>query len=99
MAKQYRLIVKDVVFEKVRFLAEKRGKSLGKTFNDLIEYGLAVVNLEEKMEKPICAVCGEKASILVLGKGEQLFCLCELHEPLCQKFPAFKPIEKKENTM
>lgn len=97
MARSYRLILSDYTYDRVKLLAEKNGKSMGKMLNELIEWGLAVVKHEqENFKTPICAVCGEKASILVLGKGEQIFALCENHESLCQKFPAFKPINQKQ---
>jgi hypothetical protein len=77
---RYSLILKDTTYVQLVQIAQAQGLSLGKYINESLNKLAA--SPEEKKNKRVCFVCGEKPIIEVHGADSGSIFLCEVHRIL-----------------
>jgi hypothetical protein len=92
---RYQLIVKDVTYIRLAQEALKRGKTLGKLLNEILD---SYVERLEKGEagdvspQAVCIVCGAKAKFIGHGKGQQKLFVCPLHKGLLKDMEGYREV-------
>lgn len=77
---RYSLILKDTTYVSLVQMAQAKGVSVGKFINQ--ELNRLSETPEEKQEKRMCFVCGEKPIVEVHGADGGFIFLCERHQIL-----------------
>jgi len=92
---RYQLILKDYTYITLAQEALKRGKTLGKFLNEILDAKAEIIKKGEAGDlpaSPICIVCGRKATTLGHGKGQQQLFVCELHKSMVKGLDGYKEL-------
>jgi len=91
---RYTLILKDETYVKLVNEAKIEGISVGKLINKILNEWAEGAGKAGGLPKPrVCIVCGRKATIEAIGKGQQTFYVCPHHKELAKKLGAWKSLE------
>lgn len=92
---RYPLILKDKTYMALLQYGAQKNKTLGKLINEILNDFVRQIPVAGQVPlQRVCVVCGEKASIVAYGKGQQKFFVCTHHKGLARKIGAYKEIQK-----
>jgi len=71
--------------------ARKRGVSLGRLINDILDKYVEELTKSGMMPAvPICIICGEPAVFRGRGKGKQVVYVCKFHRDFIKQLNSYK---------
>jgi len=92
---RYQLILKDSTYIVLAQEALKRGKTLGKFLNEILDsYAERLGKGEAGGLSPqaVCIVCGARAQYIGFGKGQQKLYVCPVHRGLLKDMEGYGEI-------
>jgi hypothetical protein len=90
---RYTVIMRDATYMVLLQMAARQGKTMGKFLNELLDKTAKENQADGHIpSQPVCIVCGAKATMEGLGRGQQKLFVCSLHRRMAKDVGAYREL-------